>query len=126
MAESKVKSCAATRFAILGKTAPKRKFLSNAWLAAKREMAAPAIVLLRVSLFLNLRHPTEQKTAFYNNLCAELQRSCNIQPSDLMVSIVGNTDEDWSFGLGRAQYLTGELGEQKGGAPKRLASSTAT
>jgi phenylpyruvate tautomerase PptA (4-oxalocrotonate tautomerase family) len=54
-------------------------------------------------------HPTEQKAAFYKNLCDELQRSCNISPSDVMVSIVGNTDEDWSFGLGRAQFLTGEL-----------------
>lgn len=54
-------------------------------------------------------HPREQKTAFYKNLCDELQRSCKIPPSDVMVSIVGNTDEDWSFGLGRAQFLTGEL-----------------
>jgi hypothetical protein len=26
-----------------------------------------------------------------------------------MVSIVENTAADWSFGLGRAQYLTGDL-----------------
>ena len=26
-----------------------------------------------------------------------------------MVSIVSNTDADWSFGNGRAQFLTGEL-----------------
>jgi hypothetical protein len=58
-------------------------------------------------------HPEEQKTAFYKNLCDELQRSCDIPPSDVMVSIVGNTDEDWSFGLGRAQFLTGELGGSK-------------
>jgi phenylpyruvate tautomerase PptA (4-oxalocrotonate tautomerase family) len=58
-------------------------------------------------------HPTAEKTAFYKNLCDELQRSCNISPADVMVSVVGNTDEDWSFGLGRAQFLTGELGESK-------------
>jgi hypothetical protein len=58
-------------------------------------------------------HATELKTAFYKNLCDELQRSCNISPSDVMVSIFGNTDEDWSFGLGRAQFLTGELGGPK-------------
>ena len=75
-------------------------------------------------------HPRELKTAFYKNLCDELQRSCNISPSDVMVSIFGNTDEDWSFGLGRAQFLTGELGGPKGGqaAPsstsKRPAHST--
>jgi hypothetical protein len=49
------------------------------------------------------------KEAFYRLLTEELQRSCGIAPSDVMVSMVENTDEDWSFGLGRAQFLTGEL-----------------
>jgi phenylpyruvate tautomerase PptA (4-oxalocrotonate tautomerase family) len=51
----------------------------------------------------------EQKEAFYRLLCEELERSCAIAPSDVMVSIVENTDDDWSFGLGRAQFLTGDL-----------------
>ena len=51
----------------------------------------------------------EQKEAFYRLLCEELNRACGIASSDVMVSIVENTDEDWSFGLGRAQFLTGEL-----------------
>jgi len=51
----------------------------------------------------------EQKEAFYRLLCEALERSCGIAPSDVMVSIVENTDDDWSFGLGRAQFLTGEL-----------------
>jgi phenylpyruvate tautomerase PptA (4-oxalocrotonate tautomerase family) len=51
----------------------------------------------------------EKKEAFYRLLCEELERSCGIAPSDVMVSIVENTDEDWSFGLGRGQFLTGEL-----------------
>ena len=50
-----------------------------------------------------------QKEAFYRLLCEELERSCGIAPSDVVVSIVENTDADWSFGLGRAQFLTGEL-----------------
>ena len=71
-------------------------------------------------------HPTEMKTAFYKNLCDEFQRSCNIAPSDVMVSIFGNHDEDWSFGLGRAQFLTGELGGLKAqsGTSKQPAHST--
>ena len=60
--------------------------------------------------------PTEQKTSFYKSLCDELQRSCNIQPSEVMISIVSNTDDDWSFGLGRARFLTGELGGSKAGS----------
>jgi len=50
------------------------------------------------------------KELFYRLLVEELERSCGIAPSDVMVSMVENTDEDWSFGHGRAQFLTGELG----------------
>ena len=41
--------------------------------------------------------------------CWRLERSCGIKPTDVMVSIVENTHADWSFGFGRAQFLTGEL-----------------
>ena len=51
----------------------------------------------------------DAKQAFYRLLTEELERSCRIAPSDVMVSIIENTDEDWSFGLGRAQFLTGDL-----------------
>lgn len=49
------------------------------------------------------------KVTFYKLLCEELEASCAIRPSDVMVSIVSNSDADWSFGLGRAQFLTGDL-----------------
>lgn len=51
----------------------------------------------------------QAKEAFYRPLTEELQRSCGIAPSDVMVLMVENTDEDWSFGLGRAQFLNGDL-----------------
>jgi phenylpyruvate tautomerase PptA (4-oxalocrotonate tautomerase family) len=51
----------------------------------------------------------EQKKALYANLCGELKQSCGIEPTDIVVSVVTNTDSDWSFGNGRAQFLTGEL-----------------
>jgi len=52
---------------------------------------------------------TEAKQELYAELCRELKESCGIESSDVMVNIVTNTDADWSFGLGRAQFLTGEL-----------------
>jgi hypothetical protein len=51
----------------------------------------------------------EEKTAFYRLLVDKLEEACGIAPSDVVISLVVNTDEDWSFGLGRAQFLTGEL-----------------
>jgi phenylpyruvate tautomerase PptA (4-oxalocrotonate tautomerase family) len=53
---------------------------------------------------------TEEKQNFYRLLCEALQKNCGIVPSDVMVSIVENTDVDWSFGNGEAQFLTGKLG----------------
>ncbi|WP_132254473.1 tautomerase family protein [Methylobacterium segetis] len=51
----------------------------------------------------------EMKQAFYRLLTEKLEARCGIAPSDVMVSCVVNTDADWSFGHGRAQFLTGEL-----------------
>ena len=51
----------------------------------------------------------EMKELFYRLTVDELQNSCGIAPTDVMINIVTCTDDDWSFGLGRAQFLTGEL-----------------
>ena len=51
----------------------------------------------------------EDKLRFYQELCRELEESCRIKPSDVVVSVVTNTDADWSFGLGTAQFVIGEL-----------------
>jgi phenylpyruvate tautomerase PptA (4-oxalocrotonate tautomerase family) len=64
------------------------------------------VVFLQVT---SRRRGREAKEKFYRLLTEELERACGIAPSDVMVSIVENTDEDWSFGLGRAQFLTGDL-----------------
>lgn len=50
-----------------------------------------------------------QKERMYAELAARLEAECGIRPADLVVSVTGNSREDWSFGLGRAQFLTGEL-----------------
>lgn len=51
----------------------------------------------------------EMKEAFYRLLCENLEARCGIKSSDVMVNISVNGDEDWSFGLGRAQFLVGDL-----------------
>jgi phenylpyruvate tautomerase PptA (4-oxalocrotonate tautomerase family) len=50
-----------------------------------------------------------EKQNFYELLCQELARRCDMKASDVVVSITQNNDEDWSFGYGRAQFITGEL-----------------
>ena len=51
----------------------------------------------------------EQKRALYAGLARRLQEVTGLSPSDLVVSVASNTREDWSFGLGRAQFLEGDL-----------------
>ncbi|MFK0689120.1 tautomerase family protein [Mesorhizobium sp. IMUNJ 23033] len=51
----------------------------------------------------------EDKQAFYRFVAAGLSDICTIDPADVVVSVVDNGDADWSFGLGRAQFITDEL-----------------
>ena len=50
-----------------------------------------------------------QKQRLYETLAERLETSGLVASTDLVVSLVENTKEDWSFGHGRAQFLTGEL-----------------
>ncbi|MBY8909183.1 tautomerase family protein [Salinicoccus roseus] len=51
----------------------------------------------------------KQIKAFYANAAKALEEQCGIKATDLMFSISPNNDEDWSFGEGKAQFLTGDL-----------------
>ena len=50
-----------------------------------------------------------QKQNFFGLLAERLKTRCGLSPDDLMVSMVINSDADWSFGQGKAQFLSGEL-----------------
>lgn len=52
---------------------------------------------------------TEQKEDFYHRLMNQLQQKVGLRPEDLVINLTTNTDEDWSFGMGKAQFLTGDL-----------------
>lgn len=55
------------------------------------------------------RRTEDMKQRFYELLAENLARDCGLDAKDLIVSITENGDADWSFGAGRAQFLTGEL-----------------
>lgn len=42
-------------------------------------------------------------------LAENLEATCGLSPDDLIVALMENTDADWSFGRGRAQFLTNKL-----------------
>ncbi|HML43272.1 MAG TPA: tautomerase family protein [Hyphomicrobium zavarzinii] len=92
------------RYQIVHEHKPSRLIVEDTGLGIPR---TDKVVFLQVTSRPRGRAPKE---AFYRLLVEELERTCGIAPSDVVVSIVENTDEDWSFGHGRAQFLTGELG----------------
>jgi phenylpyruvate tautomerase PptA (4-oxalocrotonate tautomerase family) len=67
---------------------------------------SPDVVVIQVT---SRPRPREQKVALYRLVCEQLESRCGISPADVMITVVENSDADWSFGLGRAQFLTGDL-----------------
>ncbi|ROZ86289.1 tautomerase family protein [Gordonia sp. OPL2] len=49
------------------------------------------------------------KQAAYRSLATELDARGLVRPDDLIISVVPNTKEDWSFGGGSAQFVEGLL-----------------
>ncbi|KAG9639533.1 4-oxalocrotonate tautomerase, partial [Aureobasidium melanogenum] len=64
--------------------------------------------LILIQIFQQGRN-ADQKQAIYATLAERLEKECGVPKTDLVVSCSANTKEDWSFGLGRAQFLTGYL-----------------
>ncbi|WP_091729208.1 tautomerase family protein [Nocardioides scoriae] len=52
---------------------------------------------------------TARKQALNAALAERLERECGLRPEDLVVSLAEVGRDDWSFGNGRAQFVTGEL-----------------
>ena len=91
------------RYQVVTEHKPSRLIVEDTGLGIPR---TDKVVVLQVT-----SRPRERamKEAFYKLLCEKLEARCGIAPADVMVDIVVNGDEDWSFGHGRAQFLTGEL-----------------
>jgi hypothetical protein len=91
------------RYQIVREHPASRMIIEDTGLGLER---SPKVLVLQITTRPRSR---AMKQAFYSSLVERLDAACDIAPSDVMVTFVTNTDEDWSFGLGRAQFLTGEL-----------------
>jgi len=49
------------------------------------------------------------KQTFYAAVAERLGKECGVKGEDLIITCARNEKEDWSFGMGRAQFLTGDL-----------------
>lgn len=52
---------------------------------------------------------TKEKQTFYREFVAAVGEQLGIAATDIMINMVENTDADWSFANGQAQFLIGEL-----------------
>lgn len=91
------------RYQIVNERKPSRMIVEDTGLGIPR---TDKVVVISVT---SRPRTEESKVRLYQLLAKALKEDCGIDSNDLMVSIITNTDADWSFGHGRAQFLTGEL-----------------
>ncbi|MCH8563676.1 tautomerase family protein [Nesterenkonia sp. YGD6] len=91
------------RYQILTQHDPNEMIALDTGLGIERSQA------LTVLRFISRQRPAEAKEKLYRLLATRLQENCGTSPQDLIVSVAENEAADWSFGNGRAQFLTGEL-----------------
>ncbi len=91
------------RYQVLTEHRPGRLVLQDTGLGLER---SDRVVLVSV---VQQGRSEEQKKALYAGLARRLEEEVGLSPSDLVVSVTENTRADWSFGLGRAQFLDGTL-----------------
>ena len=91
------------RYQVISEHRPGRLVLQDTGLGFER---TDGVVLVQV---VQQGRTAAQKQALYAALAERLEAKAGVAPTDLVVSVMENTHTDWSFGLGRAQFLEGDL-----------------
>lgn len=91
------------RYQIVNQHDPEEMILLDTGLGFERTKEQ---IVIRVT---SKQRPQDKKELLYSLLCQQLKDRCQIEPQDLLVSIVENGDTDWSFGFGKAQFINGDL-----------------
>lgn len=91
------------RYQIVNQHDPEEMILLDTGLGFERTKDQ---IVIRVT---SKQRTQDKKELLYSLLGQRLKDRCQIEPQNLLISIVENGDADWSFGFGKAQFLTGEL-----------------
>ncbi|GAB3257114.1 tautomerase family protein [Arthrobacter pigmenti] len=65
--------------------------------------------VVMIQIFTQTGRSQESKNALFARIASELEQ-VGVSGEDVFIGYVENSPGDWSFGYGRAQYVTGELG----------------
>ncbi|MGX7419880.1 tautomerase family protein [Carnobacterium gallinarum] len=95
---------AGDRYQIVTQHKPYEMILEDTGLGFQRDPKK----MLSFTVITRKRNQT-QKEQFYQQLAQQLEEVCHIESKNLFVSMIVTEDEDWSFGYGKAQFLTGDL-----------------
>jgi phenylpyruvate tautomerase PptA (4-oxalocrotonate tautomerase family) len=63
--------------------------------------------LVMIQIIASATRDTAAKQALYMAIVARLTRDPGLRPEDVMITIIPNQREDWSFGHGLASYVKG-------------------
>ena len=91
------------RYQVITEHRPGRLVLQDTGLGFER---TDRVVLVQI---VQQGRTTAQKQAVYAALAERLAGKTGLAPTDLVVSVSENTRADWSFGMGRAQFVEGDL-----------------
>jgi phenylpyruvate tautomerase PptA (4-oxalocrotonate tautomerase family) len=58
-----------------------------------------------IQVFLSRGRAVEKKQALYHSIVERLHASARVRKEDVMIVLTEVGAEDWSFGLGEAQYV---------------------
>ena len=91
------------RFQVVTQHEPYEMCLLDAGLGTER---TDDVILIQI---LSTPRTTGQKKAYAKAAVEAFQREMNLRPEDLMIVFANNHAEDFSFGLGKHQFLDGGL-----------------
>lgn|SRR5581483_3394087 len=87
-------------FQIINEHKPEHLIYNPHYLEVER---SDDIVIIQICLARG--RTSEQKRAFYARVAQLVRENPGMRPQDVLIALVEDTREDWSFGNGIAQYL---------------------
>ena len=88
------------RFMLISQHAPDEFVYDAGYLGIRR---SDDLVIVQITA--NNTRTLEQKKAFYADAARRLAASPGLRPEDVLISLVEVPQENWSFGMGLAQYV---------------------
>jgi phenylpyruvate tautomerase PptA (4-oxalocrotonate tautomerase family) len=89
------------QFQVITEHRPGRLIYDPGYLGVER---TDGIVIIEVTL--STGRSSELKQAFYARTAELIAQNAHVRPEDVLITLVENTRDNWSFGNGVAQYLT--------------------